>query len=507
MPARFKPISALSLLLIFYLGAACTINISSSSIPTSIVTLVKTLPPMATQTLETPTPEMTAPTAEPQAPIVTQAATLASPSPTSEPISTNAGSTPLATAANEEEALSALKPVFFLNTGSSIIENQSFYARDTDETCVYVSNGATLGLVNPRIQKTGSASSASSSQNFGLNSACLVRANSHLRLENPRLTTDGISASGIFTLGQAAQLMVEGGTLETSSLSSPGVVVAGGATADLIELQVTTRAQDSAGIKVGLGGSSLNIRAGKVSTSGNNSPCYVSLGTLFADGSTCAANAASIAEVDGASTIALRNVVATAWGPENGILLYRSGVKQGLAGNSNFSAEGGSLAALNQQAPLFYAANTQAQITLKEVELKANSGVFLLASANADWGQAGANGATVLLNLANMTVNGNISADQLSAVSVALSTNSSLNGAINQAHTARFVSLSMDNSSTWTLTGDSYINRLVGITTSGNTVQGIIGNGFTLYYDPIQSPSLGGNTFSLAGGGSLTPAN
>jgi hypothetical protein len=113
----------------------------------------------------------------------------------------------------------------------------------------------------------------------------------------------------------------------------------------------------------------------------------------------------------------------------------------------------------------------------------------------------------ISLSLVNTTVNGSITADRLSSVSLTLSSNSALTGAINQRRTARFVSLTMNATSSWTMTGNSYINRLIGITTSGNTALGIIGNGFILYYDPIQSPSFGGNTYSLAGGGSLTPAD
>jgi hypothetical protein len=258
---------------------------------------------------------------------------------------------------------------------------------------------------------------------------------------------------------------------------------------------------------VGLGGGSLNIRGGKISTFSANSPCYLSWGTLFADGNTCVVSGAGIAEVDGTSTIALRNVNATAFAPEYGILLYRSGQNQALAGNSNFSAEGGTLGTLDKQAPLFYISNTQAQVTLKEVKTEIASGIFLSAAGNQEWGQAGSNGGVVSLTLVNTAVKGSIIADQLSLVSLNLSSGSTLTGAINQPRTARFISLTMDASSSWTMTGNSYVNRLIGITTSGNTVQGIFGNGFTLYYDPIQSPSLGGNTYSLAGGGSLTPAN
>ena len=506
---RFKPKSILLFIVLFLCcsNLACTVNISSSGIPTSIVTLVKTQAPLATLILETLDSGQVEPTSTPQLALETPQATLGSPSSSPSPTIANVSPTPSTVAENEEDGLASIRPVFFLNSGSSIIENQNFISGDSDETSVYVSNGATLGLVNPRIQKAGSSSSKINSQLYGLNSACLVRANSRLRLENPKLTSDGISASGAFALGQSAQLTINSGTFETLSPSSPGVVVAAGGTAELTEFRVDTRGEDSPGIMVGRGGGSLSIRGGQVNTSGTESPCYLSLGTLFADGNVCTASAAGIAEVDGTSTIALRNVTASSSSLNNGIFLYRSGLNQALAGNSSFSAEGGSLSTLNNQAPLFFATNTQAQVTLKAVELKIASGTILLASGNPDWGQIGANGGTVSFSLVDTNVSGNIIADRLSSISMSLSSNSGLTGAINQQRTARFISLTMDSSSSWTLTGNSYVNRLIGITASGNTVQGIIGNGFTLYYDPIQSPSLGGNTYSLTGGGSLTPAN
>ena len=507
MKAKKKPILLLIFTFLCCLNLACTVNISSVAIPTSIATLVKTAPPMATLQLETPASSQTSPILEPEPSDGTQQAQEPTLSPSPSPTSANLSPTPSAASTNEEEGLSSLQPVFFLNTGSSIIENQNFVADGIDETCVYVNNGATLSLVNPRIQKAGPSSSEINSQRYGLNSACLVRANSRLRLENPKLTTGALSASGAFALGQGAQLTIAGGTLDTTAASSPGVVVAAGATAEITELQLSTKGENSTGIMVGLGSGSLNIRGGKISTSGAKSPCYFSLGTLFADGNTCAVSGAGIAEIDGTSTIALRNVNATAFAPEYGILLYRSGQNQTLAGNSNFSAEGGTLGTLNNQAPLFYVTNTQAQVTLKDVKTEIASGIFLSASGNPDWGQVGSNGGVVSLTLGNMNVKGSITADRLSSVSLNLSSTSVMTGAINQARTARFISLTMDASSSWTMTGNSYVNRLIGITTSGNTVQGIIGNGFTLYYDPIQSPSLGGNTYSLAGGGSLTPAN
>ncbi|HEY5530144.1 MAG TPA: hypothetical protein VIL51_11970 [Thermoleophilia bacterium] len=85
---------------------------------------------------------------------------------------------------------------------------------------------------------------------------------------------------------------------------------------------------------------------------------------------------------------------------------------------------------------------------------------------------------------------------------------SALTGAINSAKTAKAVNLTLDSSSTWNVTADSYLTTLSdtdGI--SGTTVTNITGNGLTVYYDAGNSANnaLGGKTYTLAGGGELKP--
>ena len=74
------------------------------------------------------------------------------------------------------------------------------------------------------------------------------------------------------------------------------------------------------------------------------------------------------------------------------------------------------------------------------------------------------------------------------------------------APTAEAVNLTLDASSTWTVTADSYLTCLSdpdGI--SGTTITNITGNGHTVYYDAGACPALGGQTFTLSGGGTLQP--
>jgi hypothetical protein len=105
-------------------------------------------------------------------------------------------------------------------------------------------------------------------------------------------------------------------------------------------------------------------------------------------------------------------------------------------------------------------------------------------------------------------LSGAVNADEISTVSLTLQNGSTLNGAIDSANKAKQASLTLDASSTWTLTADSYLTVLSdekGI--SGSAVTNITGNGHTLYYDPSLNAYLNGKTYGLNGGGTLKPLN
>ena len=67
--------------------------------------------------------------------------------------------------------------------------------------------------------------------------------------------------------------------------------------------------------------------------------------------------------------------------------------------------------------------------------------------------------------------------------------------------------MSLDSTSTWTVTANSYLTTLSGAQISGTTITNIIGQGYTVYYVSADNSSLGGATYSLSGssGGQLVP--
>jgi hypothetical protein len=149
--------------------------------------------------------------------------------------------------------------------------------------------------------------------------------------------------------------------------------------------------------------------------------------------------------------------------------------------------------------------------TLFQLPLTARDAVIAGAGSEGaviEWGNTGSNDGTLIFTADGETLIGDLAADNISSISATLQNASSLTGAVNSANTALSVTLTHDESSIWTVTADSSLAILsdsAGI--SGETITNIIGNGFFVYYDASRSENsaLAGKTYSLNGGGYLTP--
>ena len=68
------------------------------------------------------------------------------------------------------------------------------------------------------------------------------------------------------------------------------------------------------------------------------------------------------------------------------------------------------------------------------------------------------------------------------------------------------MSVSLDKTSTWTVTANSYVTTLsdpAGM--KGSSITNIVGNGHTIRYNSASSPTLDARSYMLAGGGELVP--
>jgi hypothetical protein len=107
----------------------------------------------------------------------------------------------------------------------------------------------------------------------------------------------------------------------------------------------------------------------------------------------------------------------------------------------------------------------------------------------------------------SQTLAGNVTVDVNSTAKFALHNQSTLTGALNSDNTAKEMELTLDATSLWNVTADSYLSCLTDVSgISGTSISNINGNGHTVYYVSASCPALNGKTYSLAGSGTLQPA-
>ena len=404
-----------------------------------------------------------------------------------------------------EEGLSTATGAYTLNGGTATESDQTYTASNEDQSGVYVTEGGSLTLNNVTVPTSGNTSSDGNSSFFGLNAGVLAASASTITMNGGSISTTSTGANGAFATGEGTTVNLSEVTINATGDGGHGVMATLGGSMNLTNVDMTTSGAHSAPIATDRGGGTINAAGGILTTSGQDSPCYYSTGTLTIESSTCIATGSESVVIEGANAVnltdsSLTSSIADKWG----VMIYQSFSGDAQGSDGIFTMTGGSLAHTGANGPLFYVTNTTGTITLKGVDVSAASGILVKAEGNDRWGTIGSNGGTVVLVADGQTLNGSLVADEISSITATLQNGSSLTGAINADNTAREINLTLDSSSTWTITADSYISCLSdadGI--SGATINNIVGNGYTVYYDTSLCTDLGGQIYR---GGTLTPA-
>lgn len=217
--------------------------------------------------------------------------------------------------------------------------------------------------------------------------------------------------------------------------------------------------------------------------------------------------------IEGKNSITLNNTKLTSYGigrvddgiDNCGVMIYQSMSGDANEGAGAFSATNSSLS-ISKIKNLWniayvFITNTDAVINLENTKLNYGSNQLVTVSGNdGEWSQ-GSNGGNLTFNAANQTLSGNISVDNISTTSFILKS-STLIGTINSENSAKEVNLSLDSSSKWIVTEDSYVTTL---TLENNDLSLIEDHGYTIYYDASANSWLNGQTITLSNGGTLTP--
>ena len=155
------------------------------------------------------------------------------------------------------------------------------------------------------------------------------------------------------------------------------------------------------------------------------------------------------------------------------------------SGTSTFTMNGGSLT--SKSGHVFHVTNTHAVISLKNVTINNKDSENILLSVCADGWSGGTNNATLKADTQALT--GTIKVGSDSTFALELTNGSTFKGAIDGNITnaagdtvstkVGTVSVTLDSTSTWTLTADTYVTSF-----NGNA-SNVIANGYTLYVNGV----------------------
>ena len=335
------------------------------------------------------------------------------------------------------------------NTGIS-------YSSNTGSQNSLLVTGGTSTISNPTITKSGD-SNGDNSDFYGTNVAVLVKEGT-LNINGGNVNTNGSHANGIFAY-KNGKINISNTKIKTTSNNSGAIMVTGGGT--------------------------LTANGGDYTSNGVGSPVIYSTANITVNNATLTSTSSEGAVVEGKNSITLNNVNLTDTNTSlNGnsetyknIFLYQSMSGDADQGNASFTAKDSTIT--TNKGDTIFVTNTTATISLTNNKIINNdkTGGFLRIQSG-KWGNSGSNGGNVILNSINQVIDGNINVDKISTLIMKLSKNSKYTGTINSGNTAKSITLTLDNSSTLTLTSDSYITSLEN---ADSTNSNINFNGYKLY--------------------------
>ena len=367
---------------------------------------------------------------------------------------------------------------------------------DTADVIGLLVTGGTITESNLTISKTGDSNGGDNCNFYGQNAAVLAKDSAVLNITGADIYTNASGANGVFSYGgnggtngasgDGTTVNISDSTIVTEGNGSGGIMTTGGGITNATNLIITTSGQSSAAIRTDRGGGTVNVDGGTYTTNGLGSPAIYSTADITVKNAELISNLSEGVVIEGKNSVTLENVNLIANNTKtNGnathydtIFMYQSMSGDADSGTSSFTMTGGSLTSLNGE--VFHVTNTNAVINLSNVSItNKDSDNILLTVTNDGWSGA-ANIAT--LNASNQKLTGNIIVSNTavkdnnsSILTLNLADSSIFEGSINTSESDKgTVNITIDESSVWKLTADSYVTSITG---SGY----IDYNGYTLY--------------------------
>lgn len=382
---------------------------------------------------------------------------------------------------------------------SAQVSSDKIYSTDTvDQSALLVSTKDSVQITNATVTKTGDSDGGDSCNFYGLNAAVLVKDGSTTTITGGTVSSSASGANGVFCYGgnggknggegDGTTVIISDVTITTTGDGSGGIMTTGGGITKASNLTVTTSGRSSAAIRTDRGGGTVTVDGGTYTSNGLGSPAIYSTADITVSNATLISNLSEGVCIEGKNTITLNNCSLTASNTKrNGkatfldtIMIYQSMSGDADSGTSCFTMNGGKLT--SKSGHMFHVTNTNAIINLDGVELVNEGSEILLSVCDDGWSGA-SNIAT--LNASSQKLEGTILVGSGSTLTLNLSDSSAFTGSISGnienasgltvSTEVGTVNVTLDETSTWTLTADTYISSFTGNTSNVKT------NGYKLY--------------------------
>ncbi len=388
-------------------------------------------------------------------------------------------------------------------TAAATEQGQTYRSATADESALLIETCEAVTIADATVNKTGDSDGGDSCSFYGLNAAVLVKDGATATITGGTITSAASGANGVFCYGgnggsngadgDGTTLYISGTSITTTGSGSGGIMTTGGGVTYASDLTVTTSGGSSAPIRTDRGGGQVYVERGTYTSNGLGSPAIYSTAQIRVQSATLISNLSEGVCIEGKNSIELIDCDLTANNTRmNGnatfldtVMIYQSMSGDADSGTSAFTMTGGSL--ISKSGHVFHVTNTNALITLSGVTITNEDGENVLLSVCAD-GWSGA-GNTATLNASAQVLEGTLLVGSDSTLTLNLSEGSAFTGAVSGLITnakgtliseqAGTVHVTLDETSTWTLTADTYLTSFTG------PAENVISNGYTLYVNGV----------------------
>lgn len=360
------------------------------------------------------------------------------------------------------------------------ISGGTYTADGKDESVLEASGTVVASVTGAVLNKTGgSATSADAASFQGVNAGVRVYGNAKVTLTDTTVNASAKNATAVFAYENGV-ITMDNCTVTATGGGAGGIQVAGGGT--LYGTNLTVTSASKAAIRSDRGGGTMLLDGGTYTSTGSDGcPAIYSTADITIKNAECVSTNSRAVIIEGKNTVTVENCSLSgndqstkAGSIKANVLLYQSASGDASVGTSVFTLTDGTMKA--NSGAMFYCTNTASIVNLENADLQlSDDGTLLIVSAGR-WGKDGKNGGDCTLNAKDQVLTGSITVDAISSLSLNLAEGSAFTGVITGDGK---VAVTLDGTSSWKLTADSYVTSLSG------DLSNLDANGYSLYVDGI----------------------